>query len=417
MNFSGHLWNFIYSIFLRIFPPSARCFHNEVDFLKQKVDELSNQNKMLLDNIKDMHAVEEKLYTEIVIVQKTIDEVSKNIVEINKCIIDLEKNNQDQLHDNIETLQFEHAALKRKMEEVQGSVKLLSWGNFSLSSPKETNAYFSSISKSRYPEELAKWYYQTTGKVLSLSNPKTFNEKIQWLKLYDNSPQKTKLSDKYLVREWVLDKISEEHVVPLLGVWESFDEIDFDGLPQSFILKANHGSNWFIIVKDKETLDFADAKRRFDEWLEINYAYYGLELQYSNIHPRILAEKYIEDIPCEYKYWCFNGEPKFLACIRDPKGKNEKLLYSLDFEKLDFVNSPPIANKEFNRPIFLQEMNEAARRLCAEFPFVRVDFLSDGENFYFGEMTFSPSDGRVKWLPQKYDQICGEWLALPEREQ
>ena len=146
-------------------------------------------------------------------------------------------------------------------------------GSFKLSFKKNTD-------EKDFPQMLKKWYKKRTGRELNLENPQTFNEKIQWLKLYDNSPLKTKLADKYLVRDWIKQEIGEEYLIPLLGVWNSFDEIDFDKLPEQFVLKANHGCAWNIIVKDKSKFDKAKAKKKFDKWMRRNYAYKaGLELQ------------------------------------------------------------------------------------------------------------------------------------------
>ena len=134
-----------------------------------------------------------------------------------------------------------------------------------------------------YPVYLKDFYFHKTGKQLDLENPQTFNEKIQWLKLYDSTPLKTKLADKYLVRDWVKEKIGEEYLIPLLGVWENFDDIDFDKLPDKFVLKANHGSAWNIIVTDKNSFDKKSAKKKFDKWLRTDYSLKSFETHYRNI--------------------------------------------------------------------------------------------------------------------------------------
>ena len=156
--------------------------------------------------------------------------------------------------------------------------------------------YYRSLDPSQYEEELKDWYKRRTKKELDLENPKTFNEKIQWLKLYDSTPIKTKLADKYLVREWVKEKIGEEYLVPLLGVWDKFDDIDFDKLPDKFVLKCNHGCGWNLIVTDKSKIDKVEAKKKFDKWMNTNFAFCnGLELHYKNIQPKIIAEEYLEN--------------------------------------------------------------------------------------------------------------------------
>ena len=150
--------------------------------------------------------------------------------------------------------------------------------------------------ESKYPELLCDWYYETCEKALDLSRPRTYNEKVQWLKLYDTTPLKTRLSDKYLVRQWISEKIGDQYLIPLLGAWDHFDEIDFDALPNQFVLKANHGCGWLVIVKDKNKFNRGDAKKKFDYWMHTNFAYCaGLELQYRDIKPKIIAERYLED--------------------------------------------------------------------------------------------------------------------------
>ena len=276
-------------------------------------------------------------------------------------------------------------------------------------------AFYSALPPEKYPRELKRWYRNTTGEKLNLNNPKTFNEKIQWLKLYDSTPLKTRLADKYLVRDWVKEKIGEEHLVPLLGVWDSFDEIDFDKLPDQFVLKANHGSGWNIIVKDKSIFDKEEAKGKFDQWMHTNYAFVaGFELHYMSVPPKIMAEEYIEDLSTEYQYWCFNGQPKFISCIQEPHGKNEKASYSLDFKLLDFITSAPAKPDGFEKPDFLDDMDSSTHLLCQSFTFVRVDYLSDGNHYYFGEITFTPASGLVGWKPEEYDKIIGEWMQLPK---
>ena len=154
---------------------------------------------------------------------------------------------------------------------------------------------YSHMDPSKYPDALEKWFFKKTGKKLDLKNPVTFNEKIQWLKLYDRNPLKTTLVDKYLVRDWIKDKIGEEYLIELLGVWDRFDDIDFSLLPSKFVLKTNHGSGWNMVVRDKEHLDLKKAKRLFDRWMKLNFAFMeGFEMQYEHVRPKIIAEKFIE---------------------------------------------------------------------------------------------------------------------------
>ena len=184
--------------------------------------------------------------------------------------------------------------------------------------------YCLELKPEQYEQELKLWFKKKTGKSLDLISPKSFNEKIQWLKLYNSTPLKTILADKYLVRNYVKEKIGEGYVLPLLGVYDSFEEIDFDKLPNEFVLKANHGSGWNLIVKDKMDIDYNDAKKKFFVWTRTNFAFKnGFELHYANILPKLIVEEYH---PCKYEYqfWCFNGNPHFVSAIQNPHGENLK---------------------------------------------------------------------------------------------
>ena len=271
-----------------------------------------------------------------------------------------------------------------------------------------------------FPKILKQWYKKRTGKNLNLGNPKTFNEKIQWLKLYDNSPLKTKLADKYLVREWIEEQIGSKYLIPLLGVWNNFDEIDFDKLPEKFVLKANHGSHWNIIVKDKSKLDKSKAKKKFDKWMARDYAFKaGLELQYKGIKPKIIAEKFIEDTNGElndYKIMCFNGEPKFVWVDCGRYSNHTKNIYDLDWNLQPFKMTYSISKTPIARPENLDKMIELAKILCKDFAFVRVDFYNVDGKIYFGEMTFTSMSGTDKFEPEKYDLELGNMLTLPEKK-
>ena len=268
---------------------------------------------------------------------------------------------------------------------------------------------------SSYEERLSAWYKKRCGHFLDLAEPRTFNEKLQWLKLYDSVPLKTLLADKYLFRGWVEQELGKQYLIPLEGVWDSFDEIDFEKLPQQFVLMANHGSSWNIIVKDKAALERDDAKQKFDRWLGTNFALqYGLEMHYMNIPPKIIAEEYH---PCQYEYqfWCFNGEPKFISAIHAPHGENAKATYDLEWKKLEFITSLPELKVKLEKPSRFEEMVNITKKICQQFSFVRIDFLHDGQKIFVGEITFTPASGLCQWQPQEYDQILGDWLTLPPK--
>ena len=280
--------------------------------------------------------------------------------------------------------------------------------------------YYSRLNPEQYQREIELWYRKRTGKILDLKDPKTFNEKIQWMKLNDSTPLKTQLADKYLVRDWVKEKIGEEYLIPLLGVWDSFDEIDFDALPNQFVLKANHGSGWNIVVKDKATFNKADAKNKFDKWLRTNYAFVGLEMHYLNIQPRIIAETYLENASGnlhDYKVFCFNGKVESVAYYCERSTGLKVAFYDTQWNKLSFINNNwPIKQEDIPKPACLDELLKIAERLSEGFAHVRVDFylLNDG-SLKFGEMTFTPSNGTGKWNPPEQDQIYGDLLQLPKK--
>ena len=285
---------------------------------------------------------------------------------------------------------------------------------------KKDYAYYSTLSPQNYPKELKQWYHRAMRKDLDLRNPRTFNEKIQWMKLYDATPLKTRLADKYLVREWVKEKIGEEYLVPLLGVWDSFDEIDFDRLPDRFVLKANHGCGWNIIVKDKSMFDKDDAKKKFDQWMHTNFAFMnGFELHYMNIPPKIIAEQYLEnnnDDLYDYKVFCFNGKADSIMYLSERKQGLKMSFYDLNWNKLPFVYSYPQNEDEIPKPSNLELLIELAEKCAEGFPHVRVDFyiMNDG-SIKFGEMTFTSAAGTCKWTVPEQDLIYGEMIKLPPK--
>ncbi|KAG4097275.1 TupA-like ATPgrasp-domain-containing protein [Neocallimastix lanati (nom. inval.)] len=271
-------------------------------------------------------------------------------------------------------------------------------------------------------KDLIKWYkIKMKNNNFDIENPKTYNEKIQWMKLYDNSSLKTQLTDKYLVRNWVKEKIGEKYLIPLLGVWDSFDEINFDLLPNQFVLKANHGCQFNIIVKNKSELNIEEARKKMNEWLKINFAFkYGFEFQYLNIKPKIIAEKYIENINgdvYDYKVFCFNGKAESILVINDRKTNLKISFYDLNWNKLDYIYSFLLNKDIVPKPKNLNLLIELAEKLAEGFPHVRVDFyiLNDG-TIKFGEMTFSSASGTCNWNPIQQDKIFGDLIKLPPKK-
>ena len=194
-----------------------------------------------------------------------------------------------------------------------------------------------------YPDFLARTYQNITGKSFDFNNPQTFTEKLQWLKIFDATPIKSRLADKYLVRHWVADKIGDEYLIPLLGVWDDFDDIDFDELPDKFVLKCNHGSGMNIIVRDKKTFDKQQAREKINAWLAVDYATLFLEPHYTRIKRKIIAEKFMEnenvtDIN-DYKFWCFNGHVECIQLDRNRSTNHVQNFYSVNWKPLPFIIS------------------------------------------------------------------------------
>jgi hypothetical protein len=274
------------------------------------------------------------------------------------------------------------------------------------------------IDCSMYIQDLLDWYRRVTKKNLDLNNPITFNDKIQWLKIYDMSLLKTNLTDKYLVRNYIKEKIGEEYLIPLLAVHNQFDDIDFNSLPNKYIMKCNHGCGFNIIVRNKDNFDKNDAKRKMDGWLKRNYFNMtAFETQYKNIQPRIIIEDYLKEEGrdlYEYQLWCFLGNIEFISVILGPHEKNEKLSYDIDWNLLPFVTSYPKMTHRIEKPDNLDTLVKLAKTLSDGFIFVRVDFYIKDSKIYFGEMTFTPACGLVSWTPQEYDTLFGSKMILPK---
>jgi hypothetical protein len=271
-------------------------------------------------------------------------------------------------------------------------------------------------SEEQFVSELGKWYEKNLGTKLNLDEPKTFNEKIQWLKLFDSTEEKARLADKLACREWAADVIGEEYLIPLISWYNSFDEINFDELPESFVLKTNHASSTNVIVKDKSQLNIKETRMKFNRWLTSNYGFNkGFELHYGMIPPKIVCEKYMGDNLCDYKFFCFDGNPEFIWVDVGRYINHCRNTYDLSWNELPFV----IGNFErvrVEKPKNLELMAELAKKLSKNFEFVRVDFYEIDGKVYFGEMTFTTASGTEKFYPNEYDLICGEKINLPQKK-
>ncbi len=265
------------------------------------------------------------------------------------------------------------------------------------------------------------YYFVQFKRFCNLKDPKTFNEKLNWLKLHDRNPLYTKLVDKYEAKGYVAQIIGEEYCIPTLGVWNAFDEIDFDSLPNQFVLKCTHDSEGIVIVKDKNSLNLEAARKDLTTALKQNYYYIGREWPYKEVHPRLIAEQYMEN-PIDkelkdYKFFCFDGEPKLMSIT---SGRNSDYIYC-DYYDIEF-NHLNLRKKYMNNPVTIQkpetfdEMIRLANILSKGFPHIRVDFYTVNGKVYFGELTFYSSSGFVPFHPSEWDNIMGDWLKLPLKQ-
>ena len=274
-------------------------------------------------------------------------------------------------------------------------------------------------------------YYVRNGKRLDLVNPKTYTEKIQWLKLYDHRPIYTQLVDKIESKKVVAKMIGNCHIIPTLGTWNSFDDIDFESLPNQFVLKCSHDSGGIIICSDKKSFDIEKARKKINRSLCHNYYLQGREWPYKDVPHRILAEKYIVDNRVkeydpnnaangliDFKFYCFNGEPRFLyvgfANIQNGEKHDQLSFFDFDWKPTPFyrIDHEPLPFI-IDRPDNLDEMIEIARQLSSKIPFVRVDLYNIDGQILFSEMTFAPGSGFCPFCPEEWERKIGDWIVLP----
>lgn len=281
--------------------------------------------------------------------------------------------------------------------------------------------FYENLDPAKYPEYLNQWYVDATGRSLNLDNPQRFTEKLQWMKLYDVTPIKTLLADKYLARFWVADKIGEEHLIPLYGVWDSFDDVNFDILPDSFIMKCNHGSGMDIKVNDKSSINKKMMKKKFDQWMKIDFSYFmqSFELHYGDIPRKIIAEKLMKDGNApdlqDYKFYCFDGKPVYCQVIGGRSEEETIDFFDMEWNHMPFIGLNPDvshAKEPISRPQSFAEMVNAAKVLSEGFAFVRVDLYEIEGKMYFGEMTFTPASGGGKFRPDEMDFEMGKMLKV-----
>ena len=267
-----------------------------------------------------------------------------------------------------------------------------------------------------------KYHYEYfSGKKLNLDDPKEFNEKIEWYKVFYRPKILTQLADKYEVRPYVEEKIGAQYLNELYGVYDNANHIDFDTLPNQFIVKANHTNSQNLIVKDKKTLDKKKAIKLFNKWLSKNQYYKkGQEWAYKDIKPKLVIEKFLKEKDkntlVDYKFYCFNGIPKFIDVHLDREDDHKQGCFDLDFNLLPFGKSKNYKSIStgIEKPSNLSEMVKLAEKLADKLPFVRVDFYSVNGISIFGELTFYPADARKEFYPDEYNKIIGDYFQLPK---
>ena len=262
-------------------------------------------------------------------------------------------------------------------------------------------------------------FYSRFGKRLDLKNPKTFSEKLQWLKLYDRKSEYTLMVDKYEVKKYVANIIGEEYIIPTIGVWNTFDDIDFNKLPEQFAIKCTHDSGGVVICRDKSKLDIKAARRKINKLLRHNYYYDLREWPYKNVKPRILIEKYMVDESGfelkDYKFFCFNGKVRYCQIIAGRQSKTTIDFYDTEWCHQDFQEPEvyPHSDVKQKAPLNFKQMIQIANLLCQDMPFVRIDLYNINGRIFWGEITFTPTSGLGGFSPSVWDYKFGELIKLP----
>lgn len=272
--------------------------------------------------------------------------------------------------------------------------------------------------------ELKRMFRKNVGYPLNLDMPRTFNEKLQWLKFNDRNPMYTDMVDKYAVKQYVASKIGNEYIIPTLGLWKHFDDIDFDVLPVSFVLKCTHDCGSVILVPNKDNMDKKAARKKLEKGLARNYYYSSYEWPYKNVSPMIIAEQFmfdeknkkegIDDIT-DYKFMCFNGKVRCTFTCTDRRSDDglKVTFFDNDWNQMPFERHYPAAKAgSIPKPVNFELMKNLAEKLADGIVFVRVDFYEINDKVYFGEMTFFPGSGMEEFTPVKYDYVLGEWIKL-----
>jgi len=283
--------------------------------------------------------------------------------------------------------------------------------------------YFLNLKKDDYYNELKDQLtslYHNINQEINIDYPRSYVEKIQWIKAFEIDSHFSELSDKYKVRKWVAERIGEEYLIPMVGgPWKRGEDIEFDSLPDKYVLKANHGSGMNMIIKDGNSVNRRKIIKRTNAWMDSLFGWNGMEVQYFEIPRRIYAEQYIEQLDgglLDYKIHCFNGVPKLIQVIGDRdinKHTANEAVYDLDWKRVDLMyHTYKQYDKEISKPAKLEKMLELSTVLSKEFKYVRVDLYLIENNIKFGEMTFTPARGLTKWENKDAENMVGEWIEI-----
>lgn len=310
----------------------------------------------------------------------------------------------------IETIREHIHIVKKRGKKLVIKYLTFSGGQYSLAVHLFPKAYLKQL------------YRRTFGEVLELKNPKTYSEKLQWLKLYDHKPIYTIMADKLAARRFVAENWGEEYLVPLLGEWDTAEEIDFTKLPNEFIMKCNHNSGGILFCEDKARLDEETERSKFKKQLGVNYYYYAGEWPYKNIKRKVIAEKWMKNAdgssPIDYKLFCFNGKVRVFQ-INSSRVRKDSCCcdyFDIDWNRLNLKDPGiPTTDIKWERPPYFDLMIQLSEKVTDDIPFCRVDLMIFDEKIYFSEFTFFHEGGMVPFEVPYWDQKFGEWLELPKR--
>lgn len=272
------------------------------------------------------------------------------------------------------------------------------------------------------PDEwyLKRLFFIKVGYPLNLDNPVTYNEKLQWLKLYDKNPLYPRMVDKVAVKDYVSSIIGNEYIIPTIGVWDKVEDIDWESLPNQFVLKCSHDSGGLVICRDKSQLDIDFSKKKLESSLKTDFYLLGREYPYRYVPKRIIAEKYLEDKETrelrDYKFFCFDGKVRLMFIASDRQNREEPYFdfYDNDFNHLELIHGHPNAPVPPQKPKNFDKMINLAEQLAKGMPHVRIDFYEVNGSVYFGEITLYHHCGFVPFQPNKWDTVLGEMIHLPQ---